>query len=331
MNAYRSPYSGELLISHLAAFGLIAVLDWAGVRAWLLHDPDSLEYEPIIEFDADHADAAAAIRRSATDLETLVEADIEPNKKGNDRRPVIWARASYASDPSRATAVSARRKALAWSDEMRTHPLAHALLAGLGAPATWGGEKLKPSSGATKLDGVIGNNTSDLVRGVLRPARDAAAVIADEFTDATTVDPGGDDQLDKTGWAPPGTRITLAHQWLAVIGLSLLPVAHRPTGTSITPACWRRRRSRGVVLPLLGRPASRLRLRSILGLGALAELGPAEPSGEGGDEALAPATEQARLRSLGISELVHFSRRIKPGAGSSVAFTFERGIRTALR
>lgn len=328
MNVIRARYSGELLVTHLTAYGLIAVLDSARITAWLHHDPDSLSYEPVIEFEAEHADAAAAIRRSANDLEELVEADIVPGKTGNDRRPLVWARASFANDPSRAADVLALREALAGSDQYADHPLAQRLLTGLGASAAWGDAKLKPSHGATALDGVIGNNTSDFVRGVLRPARVAAARVVEDFTQSLPLEPA-DQQPDKTGWAPPGTNIDLADQWLAALGLSLLPVAHHPTSRSSTPGHWRVNGSEGVVLPLIARPASHLRARAILGLDALTTVASVKASNP---TTVPPhlAAASDRLRSLGVDELAMFGRRNKPG-DSSVAFSFDRGVRIPLR
>lgn len=319
-------YGGQLLVSHLAAYGLAVALDGMGVEAYVGHDPDSQSFEPVVAFAGARAAAAEAVRASAVATEAIVEDDIEPGKRGNDRRATIWARASFANDPGRATHVLGLRQALVDGVESDDAPFASALLASLGAPATWGGDGVKPSDGATALDGVLGNHTSDLVRGVLRPARCAAAELADDAFAARTLGPAGD-QHDKTGWAPPGTDVDLAHQWLAVLGLSLLPVAHRAAARSATPACWRLSRPtrHGVTLPLLADPVSLPRLRALLSLAALTAVT------DDDQQMLERRRAGGELRSVGVDEVVVFARRYQRGSGSSVAFTYARGERVGLR
>jgi len=325
-------YGGRLLVAHLAAYGLAVALEGAGVEAYVGHDPDSQSFEPVVAFAGERAAVAEAVRASARATEAVVERDIEPGKRGNDRRAVIWARASFANDPDRATLVLGLRQELVDAAEADDTPFVAALLASLGAPATWGGDRVKPSDGATALDGVLGNHTSDLVRGVLRPARRAAAEIPDDAFASPGLGPAGD-QHDKTGWAPPGTDVDLAHQWLAVLGLSLLPVAHRATARSATPACWRLSRPtrHGVTLPLLAAPVSLPRLRALLSLAALTEItavGGEEPDQQHPPERMRAAGE---LRSLGVEEVVAFERSYLRGSGSSVGFTYRRGERVGLR
>jgi len=320
--------SGELLVSHLAAYGLLAALDAVRIDAFLSHDPDSLSFEPVIEFDAPSInEAARAVRRSAIEAEEAVEADIRPGKTANDRRAVIWARASFANDPSLAAQVLALRQRHVASAERDHAHCTQGLLAGIGAPAAWGPEGLKPSHGATALDGVLGNHTSDLVRGVLRPARAVAAGATDQAFELLWQRRPVDGQRDKTGWAPPGTAVDLAYQWLAALGLGLLPVAHRPQGRSVTPACWTRGAPRryGITLPIVGRAISIQRLRGMLALRGLAAIADHRSSGPG------DLAASAELRSFGLAELVSFERLGKPGSGTSVAFTFRRGRRISLR
>lgn len=322
METVRLPYPGDLLVSHLTAFGIAVALDAADIDAYVRHDPDSLSFEPIVEYRAGVEDVVDAIRRSAVEAEAVVEADVEPGKTGNDRRPMIWARASFANDAGRAATVLAGRQQLVDAAQADRAQLVAGLLSGLGAPVAWGTERLKPSSGATALDGVLGNNTSDLVRGVLRPARLAATAAEEEILGHER----STQQLDKTGWAPPGTPVDLAHQWLAVLGLSLLPVVHRPFDPSVTPACWdvKSPRRRGITLPLLTRSTTVDRLRALLALGALARLADHDPTSKAG---MAAAAE---IRSFGIIEAVAFERLAKRGSGTSVAFSFRRGRRLAL-
>jgi hypothetical protein len=327
MERLRFGYDGRLLISHLAAHGLAVALDRSDIEAYVGHDPDSPSFEPVVAFDGGRNAVAAAVRASAEATEMIVEHDIEQGRRGNDRRATIWARASFASDRNRARHVLRLRQELVDAGEHDRTPFASGLLASLGAPATWGTHRSKPSDGATALDGVLGNHTSDLVRGVLRPARRAAAEIpCDAFSEPSVAPAGG--QLDKTGWAPPGTEVDLVHQWLAVLGLSLLPVAHRPFSRSVTPACWAtdtRPRRYGVTLPLLDRPVSLSRLRALLSLASLTAI--TDDDARKGRRSRAAG----ELRSLGVADVVVFSRRYLRGSGSSVGFTYARGERVGLR
>lgn len=321
MRTIALPYSGELLLAQLVAYGLLVALDAAGVVAYVHHPEESLSFTPTIDVgeDVDDEVIAAAVRATAASAEDVVEADLVNGKTGNERRSVIWARGSMANDTSQAGEVVRRRGELVEDAARCTDRALLGVLAGLGAPASWGPDYLKPSHGATALDGVLGNHTSDIVRGVLRPARIAADDI--EGADLWTTHPAGAKaQLDKTGWAPAGTIAPLAHQWIAVLGLGVLPVAHRPAGRSATPACWLK--GRGVTLPLFSLPLTLSRARAVIGLRSLANIA-AEPDDK---DAIAAAAE---LRAMGVREVVAFERLHARGQGSSVAFSFRRGRRIA--
>lgn len=326
MRAIAIPYSGELLLAHLVAYGLLVALDAAGLDGHLHHPDESLSFTPSVDVDdgLDDDSIASAVRTSAAAAEEIVETDLVPGKRGNDRRSVIWARGSMANDTSQAGIVVQRRAQLVEGVARAGDRPSLGVLAGLGAPASWGPERVKPSHGATALDGVLGNHTSDLVRGVLRPARAAASTLAGADL-WTTLPTSGTPQSDKTGWAPAGTVAPLAHQWLAVLGLGLLPVSHRPLAPSSTPACWSTRRPsrHGVTLPLLGRASSLARVRAVVGLRALAAL---HATADDADS----LPERAELRALGVPEVVVFERLVARGQGSSIAFSFRRGRRVAL-
>ncbi len=322
MRTIAIPYSGELLLSHLVAYGLLVALDAAGTDGHLHHPRASLSFAPSVDVhdDVDDDAIATAIAATARAAEDVVEADLVPGKTGNDRRSVIWARGSMANDTSQAGFVVQRRAELV---ERTGDRALLGVLAGLGAPASWGPDSVKPSHGATALDGVLGNHTSDIVRGVLRKARPAASTF--DRADLWATPATQSRQRDKTGWAPPGTAAPLVHQWLAVLGLGLLPVAHRPLARSSTPACWSTRRptARGITLPLFARASSLARVRAVVGLRALAV---AYHVATDEDD----LQERAELRAFGVPEVVVFERLVARGQGSSVAFSFRRGRRVEL-
>jgi len=307
------PHSGRLLVSQLSAYGLAAVLDTYAEDAFVGHDPSSLEMQPHVLTPLDAAQSGELVARSAAECEHMLEADLEPGQTGNSRRPVMWARAT-SSD--RASVALRAREALLDDEEGSERLLAVALAAGLGAPAAWLGER--PQRGATRLDGVMGNYTSDFVRGVLRRCRPAAAASeASYFERAWAGRLGPPDAEDKTGWSPPGTRIDPVHQWLAAVGLILLPVGLSGSGWGMTPCFRHQHGARGITLPVLGSTTAVPRLRALLQRPELSAPAP-----------LSPAL-RAKLRSLGISELISFVVNDR-SSSQSVAFSFGRGERTEL-
>jgi hypothetical protein len=322
MERYVFPYSGTLLVAHLAAYGMAIALDAAGIDVFVGHDPASQSFEPLVMFGGGQDATRAAVRASARQTESIVEHDVEPGRTGNDRRATIWARPSLDRSGERLARVVAQRAQLVDAVDSCADGIALGLLAGLGSPLTWGPARLKSPGGATALDGVIGNHTSDFIRGVLRPMRRAAA---DEACDPFLA-PDAERSLDKTGWAPPGTRVRDVHQWLAALGLSLLPVAHRHTERSRTPACWRTDQTSGVTLPVLKAPCSVPRLRALLALRQLTQITTSADL-----EGTAAVQAAGVLRSHGIAEVVAFQRRDRASAGSSVAFNFGSGQRIDLR
>jgi len=314
VETWTIPLSGHLLIAHLAAYGLGCLLANAGEDCLVGHEPLSLDMEPQVTTSVSIGRAVELIQQSASACEPFVESDLHPGQTGNARRPVIWAR---ATDVSRAADALPKRERLLDQAEQDDVRVAAGLLAGLGAPATWIGDK--PQRGATRLDGVIGNHTSDFVRGVLRRSRPGATSargdeLASAWEGSTRQSLAGED--DKTGWSPPGTRVDAVHQWLGALGLSLLPVGQSASGRATTPCFWRE--GEGVTLPVFDAPVSIARLRCLLQRPEL-QIG----------SALLAASDAARLRAFGIREVVIFSR-VNRSTGQSVSFTFARGERVGL-
>lgn len=321
----KLPLPGTLLLSHLAAYGLLVALDAESVEGFLSHPRSSQSLDPFVEIEGERDLVNKAIRSTARRAEHWVEANIEPGTT----RAVVWARASFAKDPAELPKEALlMRERLVRAAERARDLTSIGILSGLGATAAWGlSNKPKPSQGASELDGVIGNKDCDLVRGVLRKARIAAERFDGESLSLNNKRAG---ERDKTGWAPLNTEeADLVVQWLAVLGLALLPVAHRQFRASSTPACWitPAPQRRGITLPLFSDPVSLPRLRGLLSLQALAGINAnaAEPSS---DDELAHG---ARLRALGVEEVVVFDRHNHSSSGSSVAFSFTRGRLVRLR
>ena len=315
----RIPSSGRLLTTQLAAYGLTLAIHANGSSAWIGHDESSLECDPLIQTDASPQDVADSITRSARACEGSIEADLVPGATGNDRIPVIRAR---ATDQERATIALAARERLLDAAEAADDVLTAVLLAGLGAPAPWlrdgsAAAKPMPGRGATQLDGVPYNIGSDIVRGLLRPVLRAtkqtgADALVELFT-AETVAPASD--RDRTCWSPDGTTLAPACQWLAALGLGMLPVGLTSNGRARTPGFWRQSGGRGISLPVLQHPSSVPRLRAILQR-------PELTAADGPRDA-------ARLRSLGVSEVISFSV-VEASSRTMVAFSFAPASRRAL-
>jgi hypothetical protein len=314
MRTITLPYSGHLLLGHLAAYGLAAVLHEGGRDAFVDHDPDSQSFEPRVATDADDEQVVELIRRSAARAQEAVDASDDTG------RPVIWARATLKSDWAASEGLLSRRQALLEQAERDGDRVTVGLLAGLGASAAWrqvaAGSQASPADGASALDGVMGNSTSDFVRGVARRSRPVAAEATVEETFGRWSGLISIEDEDKTNWGPPGTRAHPVDQWLAALGLGLLPVAHRLGGRSETPCCWGARREQGVTLPVLGRATSVPRLRALLRHPRLS------------DKDVDPRAA-ADLQRFGIRELVRF-RRVDGDATSAVVFSFARGERIDL-
>lgn len=300
------PYTGRILISHLAAYGLAVALDDQGLEPFVGHD-DSGEFTPFVEAICDETRLAEAISASAAACEAAVETDIEPGRSGNDRIPAIRARATAETS---ARAALAAREDLLDGLERQQESLALGLVAGLGAPAVWlrTQNKCTPQRGATALDGVPLNVGSDIVRGSLRrslpTARDlTAGDMASLSAREAELD---EDSEDRTRWSPPGTRVAVVWQWLASLGLTLLPVGLRAGSAARTPGAIPGSDGR-IALPVLETPASLPRLRAVLLLRDLTDRK---------DRAAA-----ARLHAQGVVDVLEFPR-IDASSGTMVSYSF---------
>jgi hypothetical protein len=322
---YPIPCSGRLLIAQLAAYGLAVVTDSPERLSLVSHDPDSLELAVSVEAGFGLEEVAARVRASAETCEGMVEADLEPGKTGNDRIPAIRARASFQSDPARAADALGIREGLIEELDRDGAALPMGLMAGLGAPAPWlrsrsKDAKARPQDGATQLDGVALNATSDIVRGALRPNR-AAVLRLDPSGLIEVLSGRGSDagEPDRFGWSPRGTDAHPVVQWLAALGMTVLPVGLASSAPARTPGAWTDRTNgirRGITLPIFARPVSVARLRGVLQVPSLARRTPA-------------LRDAASLRSLGIAALAVFTIRESSNENMK-QFTFDAAERLDL-
>jgi hypothetical protein len=292
-----------MLIAHMAALGLGAALDFAGDEAFIGHE-NALELRPQVHTPSSLERIAEVIRGTAESTRSVIDRNLPSSGTGMKERVAIWSRAT-AMD--RATETLQERERIL---DAAPPELGESLVAALGSPATWLGER--PHRGATRLDGVMGNSTSDFVRGVLRRTRVAAESADAARLSSLLADRHSASDVDKTGWAPDGARVDLLWQWLAAIGLTLLPVGLSSTGFARTPCHNGRHPADAIVtLPVLIDPVSIARLRALLQAPELA-------SGDLG------VKDAGRLLALGIDEVLRFGVE-DHSTSQSVAFSFRPG------
>ncbi len=314
--------SGRILTSQMAAVGLATALSESGEQVFIGHDQESLDLSPQVWTDATPERIAAAIGEQARACAAAIGADLRPGKPRNDQQPVIWARATARERSEQALK---ERERLLDDHEPAGRRLPIALVQGLGAPAAW---LEKPSRGASAFDGVIGNRTSDFVRGVFRPTLPVAinatpADLAAGWT-GTALAPstGGFDESSAGVWEPESVRVPHLTRWLSALALAEFPPGLSSQGRAATPCHWAKGSAAGVTLPVLEAPVSLTRYRAIVRLPAFTVAPPDE-----GAPLSSPAA--ARLRALGIRELLVFTR-LDRSTQRSVRFTFTPGRRIEL-
>lgn len=327
VQTFKIPYSGRLLVSHMAAYGLAVALRSGGFDAFISHDPNSLEMTPLVAADVDSTVASGCVRKSADACEAAVESDVVPGKTGNSRTPALRARAT--------SPVGAHDTLLAREQLLRSlerdgagAELPLKLAAGLGAPAIWlhdhnAAAKPHPDRGATGLDGVPYNIGSDIVRGALRRSLPSAQNVTGDEVKALFVNSSQrvEEAEDRLRWSPGGTYIASWCQWLAALGMCLLPVGLMSDEAARTPGYRRDVTPRQITLPILSRPISLPRLRALLELQVLVDAGFPESS--------AGIRAAGKLRALGVPEVMTFPVRNSSNS-TMVTFSFDLGTEILL-
>ncbi|MCA1228724.1 hypothetical protein, partial [Saccharopolyspora sp. 6M] len=226
----------HLALSHLALYGLAAILDDAGDHDVLLSWTDTPDPRPRLHSTLTPEQVTATVHQHATD-----RAD-----------PASWLHTTFTSRGRSMALLSPRISSLRgddWTDlqQQRHHALNtlrargtwldQQLIAALGEPCYWSltpqGELIQDNA-ANRFDMQPRNRGSEIVTTRLRPLAVALAkwtpqTIHTGLTGDTTTDTIGSQQHDSrtaTGLAPPGPTDN-ALTWCALWGLSQLPVTHR--------------------------------------------------------------------------------------------------------
>lgn len=259
-------------LSHLALYGLAAILDDAGHDVGLSWT-DTSDPRPRIHSTLEPERLGETVHAHAT----------------HRAEPESWLQATFTSRGRTMALLSPRISKLDHDDwpplqQQRHHVLdtlhhQHArldlqLLAALGEPCYWSftphGDLIQDDA-ATRWDMQPRNRGSEIVTNRLRPLAAALATwppekVLDGLTGTAIHDPVGEQKTDSrtaTGLAPPGpTDNALA--WCALWGISQLPTTHRPSSRSRSTGHHGPPGAGTMYLPAWTRPWPLARLRAIL-------------------------------------------------------------------
>ncbi len=312
------------LLSHMALYGLGAILESGGVRGVRLGWTGSANPRPcVLAGDADDIAVAELVldhARSHNAGKSWVRRDVtvEVKSQGTAKTAAMALMSprlsQFAGPPAWELVQRSRWEVL---DELTAgqHWLDLRFLAALGEPCYWSYRKgdSQQDDGASRLEMQPRNRGSEFVGTRLRKLadtvarRDAAEVLAGLTGRSADDELGGDspDSRTATGLASPGpTDNALA--WCALWGISQFPLAMRINRTAQTSGHFSRERKEWFYVPMwqgAWRPA---RLRSVLAsleLRAFAGTGLTESPGLSDLEV---SKARAWLRARGVEGAVRF-------------------------
>jgi hypothetical protein len=234
-----------IVLSHLALYGVTAILEDAGHRDVRLGWTSGMDSRPRLHGTGLTAeDVAAAVRAHAT-------RHIEPTSwimaDAADGKGALFAPRAARLTPVELRERDAQRRA--WLDRLQGDGdhLSQMMVAALGGPASWARDpntgEPAPNLGATPWDLQPRNNGADLVSTKLRPlarivADRSVSAIRDGLVGAATVDELARHKhgyRTATGLAPLAP-VDNAVMWCALWGISWHPLAEQSPDTSIDDA-----------------------------------------------------------------------------------------------
>jgi CRISPR-associated protein Csb3 len=310
-------------LSHLALFGLGAILEAAGVANVRVGWSDGSDPRPVIRASQiDWPRAAGIVREHA--LHHVAADDWTAARDAGDRSALMSPRiASLADDAAWRGHVAARWEIIdRVVGEQRTDWLDLRLIGSLGEPAYWRFNRQHqplPDEGASRWEMKTRNRGEEFVGNRLRPLAERVAARSAEAIESGLTGNAPEDELGKnevdsrtaTGLAAPGpTDNALA--WCALWGISQFPVIARIEHPSRTaghlPAPRRAERDRRgwFYVPVPARPIALPRLRTVIVSDQLAQaaaIGPESPARAGVLDAEAAC---GWLADRGIAAIVRF-------------------------
>ncbi|MGH3260415.1 MAG: hypothetical protein ACRDNS_00310 [Trebonia sp.] len=313
------------LLSHMALYGLGAILESAGVRDVRLGWTGTANPRPIVSTsDADEIALAEVV---------LSHARTHDAEESWMRRDVTFTVNSQGGPKSATTALMSPRISrladrAAWEllqrsrfdvlDELTGghHPLDMRFLAALGEPCYWSRSPngdAQQDNGASQLEMQPRNTGAEFVGTRLRKLagavarRDAAKVLAGLTGESPDDESEGNkrDSRTATGLAGPGPTDN-ALTWCALWGISQFPLAMRVNGVATTSGHLNRAKKEWFYVPMWAGPWRPARLRSVLAsreLGAFAGSG-LNGSADAGDLEVSKA--RAWLRTRGVEGTIRF-------------------------
>lgn len=273
---------------HLAAYGIAAIVQAAGISSPRVAWTDELDPRPTLD-GTDWESIGAAVHARAialADPGSWVQADgaiagtrtglFSPRVKGMQRDEITaW--------------YSRRHEALDRVGDTPSAMLDLDLIGALGEPSYWSFDRgePRPDYGASRWEMKTRNRGEEFISNRFRlltaavAARTTEQIVAGLRGD-TVVDEVGKNRPDSrtpTGLMPPGPADN-ARAWCALWGISLFPVIHSRAGASRTAGHLGHHGTGSLYLPLMTRPWPIARLRSVLVSVQLRTAASAKPASE---------------------------------------------------
>jgi CRISPR-associated protein Csb3 len=294
----------DVLLSHLALYGLTAILESAGttdLRAAWTTAGDQRPYVTAPGLTGEQAaDMIAQHARQAHDDGSWLHHSITLN--GSPRALMSPRLTTFADEKTWQQAQHSRHQIL---DELTTARrwLDLRFLAALGEPCYWVRDPqgtITQDAAASRLEMQPRNIGSEFVGNRLRKvaaavaARDTALILVGLQGDNIRDEAGGDaaDSRTATGLAGPGPTDN-AIAWCALWGISQLPLAMRARNTAITTGHLGRGRSEWFYAPVWQAPWRPARLRTVLA-SAQARIAASQGLDRNGRPARTPASGDTR-------------------------------------
>jgi CRISPR-associated protein Csb3 len=270
-------------LTHFAMYGLANILESECGRSVRIYWRDSNEPTARVAVDGiDEEQVAAAVHQHAdrcTSDESWMRARIDHG--GRADTAAFSPRIKIASDDDEWEALQQIRREFIDKLVHASSLLDLAMIGGLGEPAYWRFDKKdrRPDHGSSRWEMKARNKGEEFVGQRLLPLAKAVAArnpVAnlDGLTGGRLCDELGAgnprSSQTSTGFTQPGP-VDCAVAWCALWGIVDFPLAHHVSALSVTPAAFPVTvlHPKFMVLPVVTRPVTAARMRSLLASGAL--------------------------------------------------------------
>ena len=297
-------------LTHMALWGLAAILEDSGLRAVQCLFTEDLTPRAQLEVDADSVDViGAVVREHAVKHAENSWVTATMTHESDPGKGVMSPRLKPPSSPESWSRLQQERYVQIGRLLKQRMTLDLRMIGGLGEPAYWRctERNTQPDQGASrwemkarnKGEEFVANRLAFLARAVA--ARDAASVMGGVTGELVDDYVSKADSRSATGFAPPGP-VDSALVWCALWGLANFPVVHDGTNRSRTPGAqrWDRVHPDVMVVPVFTVPTAPARLRGVLRSHALDRMAAALVSHE------PEAIQSQWLAEHGVRALMRF-------------------------